>query len=311
MLKVTVPEQRWIDLVGPVDGVDLQVWDMSGPLADPVGVTFVVSPYQVTSAGYDNLASATDATAFQLLSAGYEHALPFLQPGMELANARGVHDSATAELAATLILAAQRRLPDYLESEGERRWDDRRFEPGLADKKVMIIGYGEIGQAIARRLLPFETTLTAVASRDRDGDELVDHIHALDDVDTLLPEQDVVVLIVPLTDATERLVDADFLARMKKGALLVNVARGRVVDTDALVDAVASGHVRAALDVTDPEPLPDGHPLLALDGVLEVPHLGGLTDAFAPRAARLIRSQLERLARGESLEHVVATGTTS
>ena len=170
------------------------------------------------------------------------------------------------------------------------------IRPALADKRVLVLGYGSIGRAIAARLTPFEVQVTAVASSARDGDDLVPSVHAVAQLPSLLPQHDVVIVIVPLSPATTRLVDADFLAAMPDGALLVNVARGGVVDTDALVREAASGRLLAALDVTDPEPLPPGHPLWSTPGVLITPHVGGASSAFRPRAVRLVRDQLKAYA---------------
>jgi phosphoglycerate dehydrogenase-like enzyme len=171
---------------------------------------------------------------------------------------------------------------------------------------VLVLGYGQIGRAIARRLAPFEVTITAVASHARDRDDVVEHVHGIDELRDLLPEQDVVIVIVPLTPATHHLVDAGVLGRMRDGALLVNVSRGAVVDTDALLAECASGRLRAALDVTDPEPLPSGHPLWSTQGVLITPHVGGATRAMRPRAMALIRRQVEALRAGRPLANVVA-----
>jgi len=165
---------------------------------------------------------------------------------------------------------------------------------------------GGVGRAIARRLLPFEVELTAVASRPHEGDDLVDTVHGIDDLPALLPLQDVVVVITPLTEATVRLVDREFLSRMKDGALLVNMARGRVADTDALVAEAASGRLRMAVDVTDPEPLPPEHPLWTTPNVMISPHVGGASTAFRPRALALVKSQLAAYAAGRPLENVVS-----
>lgn len=295
----------WIDRIGPVDGVDIVAWDVDGtPPRDDI--TFACMPYQLTTDGFGHIWELAHLRTVQLLSAGYEHALPFLPDGVALANARGVHASATAEVALTLALAMQRGLWGWVRNHREQHWDKDGFEPGLADKAVLVVGYGDIGVAIARRVQAFEPArLTAVASRAREGDEFVDRVHGIGELPQLLPEHDVVILILPLTEDTEHLVDTDFLAAMKDGALLVNVARGKIVDTDALVAACASGRIRAALDVTDPEPLPDGHPLWSTRGVLVSPHVGGLADGFWSRATNMLRGQLERLSAGEPLENIV------
>jgi phosphoglycerate dehydrogenase-like enzyme len=227
--------------------------------------------------------------------------LPYLPAGVTLCNARGVHDASTAELAMTLILSSLRGIPDFVRGQDRAEWRYGQYD-SLADRTVLIVGYGAIGTAVERRLAGFETTVVRVASRARDG------VHGLDDLPNLLPRADVVVLCVPLTEQTKALVDADFLARMRDGALLVNVARGGVVDTDALVAQTRTGRLRAALDVTEPEPLPQDHPLWTTPGVLLSPHVGGNSTAFLPRAKRLLVDQLTRFAAGEPLANVVVRG---
>jgi phosphoglycerate dehydrogenase-like enzyme len=174
------------------------------------------------------------------------------------------------------------------------------LDDSLADRTVLILGYGSIGEALERRLNVFECDVIRVARRARAG------VHPISELPELLPRADVVVLLTPATEETRGMVDAKFLARLKDGALLVNVARGVVVDTDALLAELSTGRIRAALDVTDPEPLPAGHPLWTAPNVLINPHRGGASTAFAPRVARLVRAQLERYVRGEPLINVVA-----
>ena len=221
--------------------------------------------------------------AVQLLTAGYDDVLPLLPPGVALANAAGVHDASTAELAVGADAGGAAR--------GSRTWCARRTGPGgsrsAAGRRWPTSGCwssatapsGGRSRAGSRG---FEVTLTAVASRARAGDDLVPRVHGIDELPELLPQHDVVVVIVPLSEATTGLVDRAFLAAMPDGALLVNVARGKVVDTDALVEATRHRPVMAALDVTDPEPLPDDHPLWRSPGVLITPHVGGDTSAFTP-----------------------------
>ncbi|MBK8469991.1 MAG: 2-hydroxyacid dehydrogenase [Actinomycetales bacterium] len=253
------------------------------------------------------LASLPNLEVLQLLVAGYDAALPYLPDGVTLCNAAGVHDPATAEFAVALILAAQRGIPQWVLAQERGEWrPPTSFAPALADRRVLIVGYGRIGRAIAARLAPFEVTLTAVASSGRPGDEFVDTVHGIAALPELLPRHDIVVLVTPLSDATRGLVDASFLSAMPDGALLVNIARGAIVDTDALLAQTSTGRLRAALDVTDPEPLPTGHPLWRTPGVLIAPHVGGAADSFAPRIIPLLRNQLRRYAAGQPLHHVVA-----
>ena len=198
----------------------------------------------------------------------------------------------------TLVLASQRDLPFYVQAADQGRWATR-ISPGLSGRTVLLLWVGGVGQAVEARLRPFGPEIVKVARAARDG------VHGVDELPTLLPEADVVVVAVRLDDSTVRLVDAGFLARMRDGALLVNVARGAVVDTDAVVAETSTGRLRAALDVTDPEPLPPDHPLWTTPNVLISPHVGGASTAFRPRALDLLRRQLGAYAEGRPLDNVV------
>ena len=266
---------------------------------DPARVVFYVPRYMGPLADLELIADMPNLRVVQLLTAGYDNAVRFIPPGVTLCNAGGVHDASTAELALALILASLRGLDEFARAMPSGAWVYARRE-ALADKRVLVIGAGGVGRAVQRRLEPFETDITMAARTARPG------VVAAAEVGVLLPTVDIVVLAVPLSESTTGLVNDAFLARMRDGALLVNVARGPVVDTDALVRHVAMGRIRAALDVTDPEPLPPGHPLWTLPGVLVSPHVGGNTSAFLPRARRLVERQLRRFAAGERLESVVS-----
>ncbi|MFL6111218.1 MAG: 2-hydroxyacid dehydrogenase [Catenulispora sp.] len=270
-------------------------------------VEFFVVPYAFADAHPELMARMPRLKAAQTLTAGYEHVLPFVPDGVTLCNARGLHDASTAELALTLTLSALRGIPRYTRFQDQGDWSPAYKDAGvvddaLADRTVLIVGYGSIGSAIERRLAGFEVEVLRVARSAREG------IHALSDIDALLPQADVVIMVVPATDETRGMVDASFLARMKDGALLVNVARGIVVRTDALIAECATGRLRAALDVTDPEPLPPDHPLWRTPNVLITPHVGGASTAFLPRALKVIDQQLRRFASGEELANVVKAG---
>lgn len=241
----------------------------------------------------------------QLLTAGFEAALPFLPPSVLLSNAVGVHDAATAELAVGLILASLRGIDNASRAMTTATWI-HGHHTSLADRRVLIVGAGGVGSALARRLDGFEVEVTMVARSRRGTAGGPDEVAAMSELEGLLPSADVVVLALPLTEETRGLVDAAFLARMREGSLLVNVARGPVVRTDDLASALKSGRIRAALDVTDPEPLPVDHPLWRCPNLLITGHLGGNTTSFPPRAIRLIAEQLSRWRAGEPALHVVA-----
>lgn len=264
----------------------------------PEDVVFYVPRYMGPQEDLALMAHMPNLQVVQLLTAGYDAALSYLPGGVTLCNAGGVHDASTAELAVGLILASLRGLDAFARAMPAGGWLYSRRE-ALADKRVLIVGAGGVGRAVRSRLEPFEVQVSMVGRTARAG------VHAADDLPDLLGSADVVVLAVPLDDTTRGMVDTAFLARMRDRALLVNVSRGPVVVTDALVEAVASGRIRAALDVTDPEPLPPGHPLWTLPDVLISPHVGGNTSAFLPRARRLVVDQMRRFATGQPLDFVV------
>lgn len=263
-------------------------------------VRFYVPPYLGPLHGFTVMASMLMLEVCQLPTAGYEHAIAHVPQGVVLANAGGVHDASTAELLVGLLIARLRHIDDMARAMTTGTWITGRFE-SLADKQVLIIGFGGVGKAVARRLSGFEVHITAVARHSRDG------VHTIDELDVLLPTADVVILTVPLTADTRGLVDTDFLARMKPGAILVNGARGPVVDTAALIAAAEQGRIQAVLDVTDPEPLPPDHPLWSTPGVLISPHVGGNSSAFFPRMSALILAQIQRWQAGQSLDSVVVS----
>jgi phosphoglycerate dehydrogenase-like enzyme len=204
----------------------------------------------------------------------------------------------------TAVLSYLREIPAFARDQAAGRWSYGEHAPTdeLTGKRVLIVGAGAIGEATAARLAPFEVSITRVARTAR-GD-----VHGVDELPALLPEADVVILLVPLTDETRGLVDADFLRRMPDGALLVNAARGPVVHTDALVAELATGRLGAAVDVTDPEPLPAGHPLWSMPNFLLTPHVGGSVRGLLPRAYGLVGAQIRRYAAGQPLINEVRNG---
>lgn len=311
MLTVTIPDDdlltRLADLAAAhPDDLRLVPWDVRAPLDPAVAaeVDVVVVPhYFVAREGFRVLHDLPRLRWVQLPSAGYEHALPHLPAGVTLLNGRGVHDAGTAELTVALTLAVQRDLPRAVRAMDAGRWDNS-FGPSLADRRVLVVGQGSVGRAICARFAPFEVELVRVATTARDDAD--GHVHGVDELADLLPDVDVVVLAIPLSRTSYHLLDADALGRMKDGAVLVNVARGKVVDTDALLAELTAGRLRAALDVTDPEPLPADHPLWKAPNVLVTAHQGGNTDATFPRVAALVRRQLQALLAGDAPSNEVA-----
>ena len=262
-------------------------------------VVFYVPPYRFSEADSAVVPRMSSLQVVQTMTAGVDHIRPHVPDGVVLCNGRGIHDASTAELAVTLMLASLRGIPGFVRAQDAHTWA-HGTRPALADRTVLVVGYGALGEALERRLDGFEVDVVRVARSAREG------VHGFDELAILLPEADVVVLMVPLTAETRGMVDRGFLARLRDGALLVNVARGAVVETDALVDALRTGRVSAALDVTDPEPLPAGHPLWDCPNLLVSPHVGGASSAMEPRALRLVRAQLARFAAGEPLVNVMA-----
>jgi phosphoglycerate dehydrogenase-like enzyme len=302
-VKVWIPHADGLDLLGelpPEARVEVYPGGDDVP-SDPADVEFWVPPFLSdarTTLPFDQFPGLA---VVQLLTAGADSWVDKVPDGVLLCDAAGVHTSSTSEWVVTAMLAAIREFPRFVRAQVERRWD---FTPTdeLAGKRVLVVGAGTIGAGLRRRLEPFDVELTMVARRARPG------VHAVEELPGLLPHADVVVLIVPLTDSTRGMVDADFLARMRDGALLVNAARGPVVQTDALVAELASGRLRAALDVTDPEPLPPGHPLWSVPGLLLTPHVAGSVAGLHRRAYRLVSEQIARYAAGEPLINAVADG---
>jgi phosphoglycerate dehydrogenase-like enzyme len=261
-------------------------------------VGFYVPKYMGPRKSLELIAQMPNLEVVQLLTVGFDAALEYVPDHVSLCNAVGVHDASTAELAVALVLASLRGIDDFARAMPQGDWiHERRLS--LVDQRVLIIGAGGVGRAIANRLVPFEAEVTLVARSQRPG------VVAISELPNLLPQMDIVILAIPLDVHTSGLVDDSFLSQMRDGALLVNVARGGVVDTQALVRHAQQGRIRAALDVTDPEPLPSEHPLWRIPGVLISPHVGGNTSAFLPRARALVEKQIGRWRSGDPLAHVV------
>ncbi|MFE8987800.1 2-hydroxyacid dehydrogenase [Streptomyces collinus] len=298
------------EIDGLPEGPDYRFWNGGDDFpADPADCAFYVVPYMKPSPlCVRPMGRMSNVRVVQTLSAGIDHVEPglgHLPAGVRLCNARGVHEASTGELTLALILASLRGIPDFVRAQDRGEWLGG-FRPALADKNVLIVGYGSIGEAIEDRLVPFEVARVARVARS-ERTTARGPVHPLTELPALLPEADVVILSTPLNESTRGLAGADFLSRMKDGALLVNVARGPVVDTKALLAELETGRITAALDVTDPEPPGREHPLWRAPGVLISPHVGGPTSAFLPRAKRLLVDQLNRYVNREPLRNVILT----
>ncbi|MGW5672909.1 2-hydroxyacid dehydrogenase [Micromonospora sp. NPDC003776] len=307
-MKVWIPHPAGQDLLGdlpPKVTVEL-LEDPARLPSSPAGVRFWVPPFLSGADAGALLAELPDLAVVQLLSAGADAWVGRVPAGVTLCDARGVHDSATAEWVVAAILSALRGFVPLAQAQARREWAYGEVAPTdeLAGKRVLIVGAGSIGAAVRARLAPFEVAFTLVARTARPAEG----VYGVDELPALLPEADVVVLLVPLTEQTRGLVDEKFLAAMPDGALLVNAARGPVARTSALVAELASGRLRAALDVTDPEPLPADHPLWELPNVLLTPHVAGSVRGLLPRAYRLVGEQLRRFVAGEPLVNRVVDG---
>ncbi len=257
----------------------------------------------------------------QSMMAGVDWITPWLPKDVILCDGRGIHDISTSEWVLSTILASLKRLPFYRDMQAKQDWKGQSATPNsllsetgtntgqyrilgddLSDKTVLIVGYGSIGKAIETRLTPFGAKTLRIARTAKASPE----VHSIADLRALIPQADIIVTIVPLTAETRGLIGADELALMKPGALLVNAARGPVVNTNALVAALTEHRIQAALDVTDPEPLPVGHPLWTAPNCLITPHVGGSTPEFIHRAFHFGAAQIQRYIAGQPLENVVS-----
>ncbi len=306
-MLVWIAHEQGRALLGEVSAtVELEVCeDVRRLPSDPAAVRFWVPPFSSGVHPVTLLPRLSSLQAVQLLSAGADAWVAQVPDGVVLCDARGVHDASTSEWVLTATLAALRRFPAFARAQQRHEWVSGETPTDeLTGKRVLLIGAGSIGAAIAAKMAPFDVALTRVARTARPDED----VRGVDELPALLPHAEVVVLVVPLTEQTRGLVDADFLTALPDDALLVNAARGPVVDTGALLAEVRTGRLRAALDVTNPEPLPAGHGLWDLPNVLLTPHVGGAVRGLLPRAYRLAGDQLRRFGAGEPLINQVVDG---
>jgi phosphoglycerate dehydrogenase-like enzyme len=310
-VQIWVPTRRVAELLttaGLAPDVDLEVVDVEDLLGDPAAlpasaatVEGLVTPMIVPRGIGAVLRRLPRLRVVQTQNAGVERIVREVPEGVLLYGARGVPTPATAEWVCAVVLAMVRELPRFAEQATRHVWEPA-WTGTLEGATVLVVGAGSIGEAVEERLAPFGARFLRVARRPRPG------VAGFEQLPELLGQADVVVLSVPLTPATHHLVDAGFLARLRPGALLVNVARGPVVDTDALVEHLRSGRGRAALDVTDPEPLPADHPLWDAPNLLLTPHVAGSAASWEPRFGALVAPRLSALARGEVPAGFVSEG---
>lgn len=299
-LRLSLPDQRTLARFTDLADVELVLWDFASPLPGGGPIDLAVRPYVLQ--GDLRRLDADRVRAVQTQALGYDDAMGHVPDGITWCNAVGVHEGPTAEVAVGLLVASLRGFDEFARAMPEGQWV-RGWNHGLLGSRVLLLGYGGIGTEVHRRLEGFGVDLVRVASsarRDEHGD-----VHGIDELPSLLPEVDAVVVAVPYRPATHHLVDDAFLMAMRPGALVVNVARGKVADTDSLLRHAASGHVRVASDVWDPEPLPPDHPLWTTPGVFISPHVGGAVTTMHDRVEALVRDQVARLQAGEPLLNVV------
>ncbi len=298
-LEVLLPSDRAAQQLAELPDLRCHVYAGTGAVtAEGRSSTVWVPPFLASLDVADVIAQLPRLEVIQLLSAGAERFVDHVPDGVVLCNARGAHTGATAEWIVAAMLASIRHFPRYFAAQSRGEWDSPRNDE-LAGRRVLIVGAGDIGRAVGRRLAGFDVEVSYVARTARDG------VSVVDELPNLLPHHEIVVLLVPTTPETRGLVDAQFLAAMPAGALLVNAARGPVVDTDALLAELTSRRLHAALDVTDPEPLPPGHPLWSAPNLLLTPHIAGSVPRAGERAMAVVTAQLERLLAGEPLQNVV------
>jgi phosphoglycerate dehydrogenase-like enzyme len=303
-VTVLLPHDEGMRALADIDGLELVRYDeQAEDLPDAAAHAQVLVPgFLATSDALRLVERCPSLTLVQLLSAGAEMWVGRLPEGVRLSDCQGAHGGVTAEWVLAAILAVLREVPVFVRAQDEGRWDQHVTDT-LTGKRVLLVGAGDLADQTARRLDPFDVaSVTRVGRRARDG------VHATSQLPELLGDADVVVLLVPLTDETRGLVDAAFLAAMPDGALLVNAARGPVVDTDALLAELSAERLRAVVDVVDPEPLPADHPLWRAPNLLITPHVGGSVPGHLERAYRVVHTQLEAVARGEDPPNLVVDG---
>jgi phosphoglycerate dehydrogenase-like enzyme len=301
-VQLWIPDQQGREGLGELPrDVDCRLFSRRGPPpAEILDAEFLV-PSHATAGLPELLGRMPELRVIQTLSAGVDWILPAVPARVTLCDARGARDAAVAEWVLAGVLALVKHVPELRDSQRERRW--RAIEPDdLAGRTALILGYGSIGRAVEERLQPFGVDVVRVARLARAG------VHPVAELRELLPGADVLIVLVPFTPQTDGLLDAELLSLLPSRALVINAARGRVLDQDALLTLLAAGRVRAALDVTTPEPLPPRHPLWHARGALITPHLAGDSPGASRNAFALVGEQVRRYVRGEPLANVVAGG---
>ena len=285
---------QWSDLTLPAGMTHLETDGLVPSASQFDAIEFYVPSYMGGLKTIEIIPKMKNLKVVHYNQAGYEDILPHIPQGVSLSNGTGIHDVSTSELAVGLTIASRRGFAEFMDNQKQGIWK-RTTKPALADSRVGIIGYGHIGKRIGSLLEMFETKVTAFTRSGSDGSIKIAEF------DAYLPKLDVIILILPLTPESKNFMNAERIKKMKDGATLVNVARGAIVDTDALVAELHTGRITAGLDVTDPEPLPEGHPLWSAPNVIISPHVGGDSGAFQPRARTMVSQQLQLLSENKPL----------
>ena len=289
---------QWSDLKIPEGFTRLSPENFSLDDNDLGKIDFYVPQYMGGKETFEYALKMKSLSYFQVPNAGYEDAIEFTPKGAILCNARGVHDAATSELAIGLAIGVRRGFHDFVRAADRGQWTHKRY-PSFNGSNIAIVGFGSIGQCLGRALTGFDVSVTGFSRSPKNGSL------SMDALDGLLPTFDFVFLTLPLNAQSLHLFNAKRLALMKDGSVIINVARGRIIDTEALVSELNSGRLFAGLDVTDPEPLPVGHDLWSAKNLLLSPHVGGNSDIFESKGKIFVENQLAALALGKEPENIV------
>ena len=292
---------QWDDLSVPNGIKKLSPSNFSLENDDLSQITFYVPQYMGGRKALEYVQKMPNLKYLQVPNAGFDDALEFLKPGVVLCNARGVHDASTAELAVALALASRRGFYDFAIAQSKGEWAHKRY-PSFNDSRIGIIGAGSIANTLKSYIEPYGVEILMFSRSGQNGSI------AISELDSHLPELDFVFIVIPLNDESRNLFDSKKLSLMKDGAVIVNVGRGPIINTEALLKELNSGRIYAGLDVTDPEPLPPDHPLWKAKNLILSPHVGGNSTAFESRGKKLIESQLKLLSTGQELNNIVAHG---
>lgn len=290
-VTVLVPDDEGVAVLSEIPLVHAVRYEWGRPLPPEAAKAEVLVP-AMDSAGDDIWSDLPNLKLVQLLTAGAEDWVGRVPDGVLLSTCRGAHGGSLAEWVVGVLLSMYRNLDVYAAAQRAGRWEQLPSDT-LQGQRVLIVGAGDVGRQLRRRLEPFDVRCTMVGMSAREG------VHGVDELPDLLPHHDVVVMMVPLTSRSRGMVDAEFLAAMRDDAVLVNAAQGPVVVTDALAAELATGRLRAALDVTDPEPLPVGHPLWTAPGFVLTPHVAGAVRGVRRRAYLVAAAEIARYAGGE------------